>query len=137
MAFGSVPGFVGKRAGISVNDALGRVVSEAECLYWLTFGAAARLDGRPLFRPVVQQGYLPQIDSPVGTKLRCEPTEQLSLIIQWISDRGDTTLRQIVQKWAVPPEDIQPFLEGLFNFLVDQNFLSPFSLKDQKDHFPM
>ena len=82
--------------------------------------------------PEVMQGYLPQIGNPVGTKLRREPTEKSSLIIQWISDRGDTTLRQIARKWAVPPENVEPFLEALFHFLIDQNLLSPVQLKGSK-----
>lgn len=36
-----------------LRSKVGRAVTEAEILCWLTFGAAARTDGRPLFRPVV------------------------------------------------------------------------------------
>ena len=45
MALGDLPSTLQSRAG--------RPVSEAEILCWLTLGAAARLDGRPLLRPVV------------------------------------------------------------------------------------
>ena len=37
----------------AVASAVGRPVTEAEILAWLTLGAAARRDGRPLLRPVV------------------------------------------------------------------------------------
>ena len=77
----------------------------------------------------VQQGYLSQIGSPVGTKLRREATEKSTLVIQWISDQGDTTMRQIARKWGLPPENIEPFLEGLFDFLVREKILSPVQLK--------
>ena len=36
-----------------IESAAGRPVTEAEVLAWLTLGAAARRDGRPLLRPVV------------------------------------------------------------------------------------
>ncbi len=36
-----------------LGEALGRAVSEEEILVWLTLGAAARREGRPLLRPVV------------------------------------------------------------------------------------
>ena len=36
-----------------LEEHIGRPVTEAEILYWLTLGAAAQLHGRPLLRPVV------------------------------------------------------------------------------------
>jgi len=80
----------------------------------------------------VQQGYLPQIGNPVGTKLRREPTEKNALVTQWVSDRGDTTMRQIARKWGVEPDDTEGFLEGLFNFLVEQHVLAPVQLKGSR-----
>ena len=80
----------------------------------------------------VQQGYLPQLGSPTGTKLRRGPTEKAELIAQWLSERGDTTIRQIAKKWGVPWDDAQEFLEGLFKFLVDQRLLAPVRLKGSK-----
>ena len=80
----------------------------------------------------VQQGYLPQIGNPVGTKLRREPTEKNELVTQWVSDRGDTTMRQIARKWGVEPDDTEGFLEGLFNFLVGQHILTPVRLKGSR-----
>ena len=80
----------------------------------------------------VQQGYLPQIGNPVGTKLRREATEKSALVAQWVSDRGDTTIRQIARKWGVPPENVEPFLEGLFHFLVGEKMLWPVQLKGSR-----
>jgi len=85
----------------------------------------------------VQQGYLPQLGNPVGTKLRRTPTENAderakSLVAQWVSERGDTTIRQIGRKWGVEADDVEEFLEGLFKFLSDTGFLKPVRLKGSK-----
>ncbi|MBW2065740.1 MAG: DUF1998 domain-containing protein [Deltaproteobacteria bacterium] len=80
----------------------------------------------------VQQGYMPQIGNPVGTKLRREPTEKKELVTQWISDRGDTTIRQIARKWRVEPDETEAFLESLFNFLLEQGLLTPVRLKGSR-----
>lgn len=77
----------------------------------------------------IQQGYLPQLGSPVGTKLYRGPTEKQQLVIQWLSDRGDTTIRQIVRKWGIPPLEAESFVEELFAFLVDAELLVPVKLK--------
>ena len=82
----------------------------------------------------VQQGYLPQLGNPVGTKLRRSPEESgddraRGLIAQWLSDRGDTTIRQIAKKWGVEPDDVDEFADGLFDFLKDQGLLKPVRLK--------
>jgi hypothetical protein len=68
--------------------------------------------------PEIQQGYLPRMGNPVGTKISREPTEKSALVAQWYSERGDTTIRQMARKWGVGPEDIEGFLNGLFRFLV-------------------
>ena len=49
----------------------------------------------------IQQGYLPQMGNPVGTKLSREANEKSELVAQWFSERGDTTIRQIARKWGV------------------------------------
>ncbi len=77
----------------------------------------------------VQQGYLPQVGGPVGTKLRRGGDEKAELVTQWLSDRGDTTIRQIAKKWGVKADDVEEFLTGLLNFLVDRRLLVPVSLK--------
>ena len=45
---------------------VGRPVTEAEILAWLTLGAAARQEGRPLLRPVVH-GFVRGISGAVVT----------------------------------------------------------------------
>ena len=80
----------------------------------------------------LQQGYLPQMGAPVGTKLRRGSMEKAQHVLQWISERGDTTLRQVAKKWGVPANDVESFLEGLFDLLKDQGLLVPVTLKGSK-----
>ena len=85
----------------------------------------------------IQQGYLPQMGNPVGTKLRRTPEENGNpkakpLVVQWISEHGDTTVRQIARKWGVEPDEIEEFLASLFAFLSDRGFLKPVRLKGSK-----
>lgn len=80
----------------------------------------------------VQQGYLPQLGGPVGTKLRRGAQEASELVTQWLADRGDTTIQQIARKWGVPSDGIEAFLEDLFRFLVDRGFLTPVRLKGSR-----
>ena len=77
----------------------------------------------------IQQGYLPSFLAPNGTKLRRDATEKPSLVTQWLSAGSDTTMRQIARKWDVAAEAIEPFLESLFDFLVDRELLVPVQLK--------
>jgi hypothetical protein len=80
----------------------------------------------------LQQGYLPQLGAPAGTKLRREGTEKAELVTQWLSDRGDTTIRQMARKWGVPVEKAPEFLGGLFGMLKEQGLLKPVTLKGSK-----
>src|SRR5262249_4076356 len=76
----------------------------------------------------IQQGYLPQLGSPSGTKLRRSPTEKADLVTQWLSASGDTTIRQMAKKWGVEADRAEAFLEALFKFLVDERLLIPVRL---------
>ena len=80
----------------------------------------------------VQQGYMPQFGAPAGTKLRRGPDEKRELVIQWTSDRGDTTVRQIVKKWGADPDGVDEFLEGLIAFLLAEGLLVAVQLKGSK-----
>ncbi len=77
----------------------------------------------------VQQGYLPNLRSPAGAKLRREAADKPALVIQWLSEAGRTTMRQIAGKWNVPADAAGPFLESLFAFLVERALLAPVRLK--------
>ena len=80
----------------------------------------------------VQQGYLPQVGGPCGTKLRREPNEKAELVTQWLSERGDTTIRQIAKKWGVPSDEVEHFLEELFALITKKGLLKPVRLKGSK-----
>ncbi|MDY0188746.1 MAG: DEAD/DEAH box helicase, partial [Syntrophus sp. (in: bacteria)] len=80
----------------------------------------------------VQQGYLPQLGGPVGTKLQRSPEERQELVAQWFSDKGQTTISQMARKWGVSAENTESFLEGLFRFLVGIGLLKPVRLKGSK-----
>jgi hypothetical protein len=80
----------------------------------------------------IEQGYLPQLGSPTGTKLRRAPTEKAELVAQWLSERGDTTIRHMARNWGVPADDMEAFLEGMFGFLVNQRLLVPVRLKGSR-----
>ena len=80
----------------------------------------------------VQQGYLPNLRGPAGTKLRRGAAEKPALVIQWSSDAGRTTMRQIARKWEVPADAAGPFLESLFAFLADGGLLVPVRLKGSR-----
>ena len=77
----------------------------------------------------IQQGYVPSFLSPTATKLRRATNERSELVAQWLSERGDTTMRQIAGKWGAAPDAVEPLLESLFDFLVDARLLSPVRLK--------
>ena len=76
----------------------------------------------------VQQGYLPSFIKPKGLKLRRAADEKSEWVMQWLSRAGDTTIRQVAGKWGVAADSVEPFLEGLFAFLVDHGLLRPVRL---------
>ncbi len=80
----------------------------------------------------IQQGYMPRLGAPSGTKLRRESTEKTEYVTQWLSERGDTVLKQVAKKWGVVDDDIEDFLERMFQFLVDRKLLHPVTLKGSK-----
>ena len=80
----------------------------------------------------VQQGYLPNLRGPAGTKLRRDAAEKRELVIQWLSAASRTTIRQIAAKWNVPADAADTFLESLFAFLVKRELLVPVRLKSSR-----
>ena len=80
----------------------------------------------------IQQGYLPSFLAPNGTKLKRDSLEKPGLVTQWLSDRGDTTIRQIARKWGASATSTELLLEDLFEFLVDRRLLVPVRLKGSK-----
>ena len=80
----------------------------------------------------IQQGYLPQLGAPQGTKLRRGGNEKAQYVLQWISDRGMTPLREIATKWGVIADDVPAFLEGMFELFKSLRLLTPVTLTGAK-----
>jgi hypothetical protein len=80
----------------------------------------------------IQQGYLPQLGNPSGTKLSRVDGERSEWVTQWLTERGETTVRQIARKWGVGPEDQEEILGSLFEMLVERGLLVPIQLKGSK-----
>jgi ribosomal protein L40E len=76
----------------------------------------------------IQNGYLAAIRPPQGTKLQRHAHDEKKFVVQWLTDRGETVMQQIAKKWGVRDQDVQGFLERLFQFLVDQQLLKPVQL---------
>lgn len=69
----------------------------------------------------VQNGYLPAFDGvPQGLKLQRDPSDDPNRVIQWLSARGDTLVRQAARAWGVPREDVATFVDGLWSLLADE-----------------
>ncbi len=71
----------------------------------------------------VQQGYLRQFGAPRGVKLQRTPADESTRVLQWISDRGQTTMKQMAAKWGADPEHVTEILGNLFQMLVDRGLL--------------
>lgn len=80
----------------------------------------------------IQQGYLPQLGAPVGTKLRRAQSDKSQWVVQWLADRGDTTIGKVARQWGVDPENLDEVLSSLFQALVDVGLLTPVQLKGPK-----
>ena len=68
-----------------LQEHIGRPVTEAEILAWLTLGAAARRDGRPLLRPVVH-GFVRGIGGAVVSFPETSPGAKL-----WLAAEDEAT----------------------------------------------
>ncbi len=80
----------------------------------------------------IQQGYMVKLGPPCGTKMHRAPSENGSLVTQWLSEHGDTTIRQMARKWGVESDHMDEFLTGLFGLLVDEGLLVPVRLKGSR-----
>ena len=82
----------------------------------------------------VQRGYLPLLPPPAGLKLRRADQDNDNRVKQWLSQRGDTVARQAVRRWGLPTEEIEPFLEDLWETLCEQlEILVPVTLRSARN----
>ena len=82
----------------------------------------------------VQRGYLPEMPSPQGMKLRADADDNKDLVFQWIGTRS-TLVQQIAKKWGVPAEEVPEFLEDLWQYLASPSvgLLIPATLRGSKN----
>ena len=73
----------------------------------------------------IQNGYLPQMDPPKGTKLTRSAGDNENYVVQWMGRKGDTFIKQAVRKWGVADDDLAGFLEELHEFLSQGEWLVP------------
>ena len=80
-----------------LEEKIGRPVTEAEILSWLTLGAAARCEGRPLLRPVVH-GFLRGISGAVVSFPEADPGPRLWLAAEDEIEAREGEARPIVSE---------------------------------------
>ena len=80
----------------------------------------------------MQQGYLRRFGGPKGVKLKRGPGDASGRVLQWLSDSGQTTMKQMAAKWGAAPEQAAELLRSLFAMLVAQGFLASVQLKGAK-----
>lgn len=83
----------------------------------------------------IQRGYFPRMPGiPKGLKLRRAPDDESTRVYQWAAAGGHLTLaRELVRSWGIDPEAVDPFLEELWEFLVDKlKVLTPVTLRGQR-----
>ena len=76
----------------------------------------------------IQQGYLRRTGGPKGVKLKRGPGDDRSRVLQWLSDGGQTTMKQMAAKWGAEPEQAEELLRSLFETLAERGLLKQVQL---------
>jgi len=76
----------------------------------------------------IQQGYLRRAGGPKGVKLKRGPGDDRSRVLQWLSDGGQTTMKQMAAKWGAEPEQAEELLRSLFEMLAERGLLKQVQL---------
>ena len=97
-----------------------KVLHDAECLTFTKNRLAGDLE--------IQQGYLRRFGGPKGVKLRRGPADDRGRVLQWLSDGGQTTMKQMAVDWGAEPGQAEELLRGLFEMLVERGFLQSVQL---------
>lgn len=84
----------------------------------------------------IQRGYLPRLKGvPKGLKLRRTPGDDPDRVAQWLSERGDTMVRQAAKSFGVESEHVEEFVAGLWQLLThDLRVLAPVTLTGSRGH---
>jgi ATP-dependent helicase YprA (DUF1998 family)/SOS-response transcriptional repressor LexA len=79
----------------------------------------------------ILRGYLPLLPGvPRGLKLQREGGDDPARVTQWLSERGDTSVRQAARTWGVGPDQVGQCVRDLWEFLVSEvRLLAPVTLK--------
>ncbi len=79
---------------------------------------------------VVQFGYLPPVPGgPKGLKLTRDEGDDKGRVLQWVGDRP-TQMWNVVAAWGIPEDQIEGFLKGLWNELIDRKILKKVVLEN-------
>lgn len=69
----------------------------------------------------IEWGYIPPMQGgPRGLRLRRDEGQNTSWVKQLLSDRGQTPAREAVRQWGLDKDQVEPFLEELWELLVDR-----------------
>jgi ATP-dependent helicase YprA (DUF1998 family)/rubrerythrin len=77
----------------------------------------------------MQNGYLPTMDPPKGTKIARDANDKKEYVVQWQPGAGETFIRQAIKKWGVDDADIGQFMADLFDLMVKSGWLIAVSLE--------
>ena len=102
-----------------------RVLYDAEYLTFTRYRLRGDLE--------IQQGYIRWSGGPKGVKLKRGPGDDRSRVLQWLSDGGQTTMRQMAAKWGAEPEQIEELLRSLFEMLAERGLLKQVQLRGARD----
>ncbi len=82
----------------------------------------------------IQRGYLSRNPAvPKGLKLEMEPGDENNRIVRLLSQQGETVARHAVKRWGVPRDNVNAFIEALWQFLTqDLGLLAAVTLKDPR-----
>jgi ATP-dependent helicase YprA (DUF1998 family)/SOS-response transcriptional repressor LexA len=79
----------------------------------------------------ILRGYLPLLPGvPRGLKLQRDSGDDPARVTQWLSERGDTVVRQAARTWGAGPDQVGQFVRELWDFLASEvRLLAPVTLK--------
>ena len=97
-----------------------KILFDAEYLTFTKYRLAGDLE--------LQQGYLRRFGGPKGVKLKRGPGDAPERVLQWLSDGGQTTMKQMAAKWGAEPQRTEELLRSLFEMLAEQGLLRPVKL---------
>ncbi len=98
-----------------------RVLYDAEYLTFTRYRLRGDLE--------IQQGYIRWSGGPKGVKLKRGPGDDRSRVLQWLSDGGQTTMRQMAAKWGAESEQTEELLRCLFEMLAERGLLKQVQLR--------